>query len=115
MGRPFTIYNNHKPITSILNKPKTIVPLYIEHLILCLQGYGFKITHMSSNENISDNSSRHPFAHPQESNQYLKEYVSFVCKNECPKALTLDDIKQAAKNGKKTSEVKIFDFRKQMV
>ena len=106
LGRPFTIYSNHKPITTILNKCKTIVPLHIERLILCLQGYDFKIAHISSNENISDNSSRHPFAHPQESNQYLKEYISFVCKNACPKALTLDDVKQAAKNDKTLQKLK---------
>ena len=89
LGRPFTIYSDHKPIVCILNKPKTIVPLSIERLILRLQGYDFKIAHISSNENISDYSSRHPFAHPLENNQYLKEYVGFVCKNPCTKALTL--------------------------
>ena len=101
MRRPFTIYSDHKPTVSILNKPKTTVPLRIESLILWLQRYNFKIGHISSNENISDYSSRHLFAHPQESNQYLEEYVSFVCKNACPKALTLNDIKQATKNDKK--------------
>ena len=88
LGRPFTIYSDHKPIVSILNKPKTIVALSIERLILRLQGYDFKIAHISSNENISDYSSRHPFAHPQENNQCLKEYVDFVCKNLCTRALT---------------------------
>ena len=34
LGRSFTIYSNHKPIASILNKPKTIEPLLIERLIL---------------------------------------------------------------------------------
>ena len=29
-GRPFTIYSDDRPIVSILNKPKTIVPLSIE-------------------------------------------------------------------------------------
>ena len=43
MGRPFKIYSDHKPIVSILNKPKTVVPLRIERLILRLQGYDFKI------------------------------------------------------------------------
>ena len=68
LGRPFTIYSDHKPIVSISNKPKTIVPLGIERLILHLQGYNFKIAHISSDENISDYSSRHPLAHTQENN-----------------------------------------------
>ena len=59
-----------------------------------------------SNENISDYSSRHSFPHPQENNQYLKEYVSFVCKSACPKALTLNDIKQATKNNKTLQKLK---------
>ena len=106
LGRPFTIDSDHKPIVNILNKPKTIVPLGIECLILHLQSYDFKIVHISSNENISDYSSRDPFAHPQENNQYLKEYVSFICKNACPKALTLNDIKQATKNDKTLQKLK---------
>ena len=95
LGRPFTIYSDHKPIVSILSKPKTIVPLLIERLILCLQGYNFKIAHISSNENISDYSSR-------------LLYFSFVCKNACPKALTLNDIKQATKNDKTLQKLKYF-------
>ena len=43
LGRPFKIYSDHKPFVSILNKPKTVVPLRIERLILRLQGYDFKI------------------------------------------------------------------------
>ena len=95
LGRPFTIYSDHKPIVSILNKPKTIVALSIERLILRLQGYDFKIAHISSNENISDYSSR-------------LLYFSFVCKNACPKALTLNDIKQATKNDKTLQKLKYF-------
>ena len=83
MDRPFTIYSDHKPIVSILNKPKTIVPLRIERLILRLQGYYSEIAHINSNENI---------AH--------------YCKNACPKALTLNDIKQAMKNEKTLQKLK---------
>ena len=64
LGRPFTIYSDHKPIVSILNKPKTIVLLCIERLILHLQGYNFKIAHISSNKNMSDYSSTPPGKQP---------------------------------------------------
>ena len=77
-----------KPIVSILNKPRTIVSLWTECLFLCLKHYEFKTAQVNSDENISDYSSRHPFAHPQEKNQYLNEYISFVY------------IKQATKNDK---------------
>ena len=50
LGRSFTIYSDHKTIVSILNKPKTIVPLRTERLILRLQGDDFKIAHISSIE-----------------------------------------------------------------
>ena len=105
-GGPFTINSNHKPIVSILNKPKSIAPLHIERLILRLQGYDFEIAHISSNENISDYSNRYLFAHPQENKQYLKDYVSFACKNACPKTSTLDNIKQATKNDKTLQKLK---------
>ena len=98
LGRLFAIYSDHKTILSILNERINIVSVHTERLILCLQAYDFKITHISSDENISDYSSRLPFAHTQENNQYLKEYISFVCKNACSKALNLDDIIQATKN-----------------
>ena len=101
LGRSIAICIDRQPILSILNKPKNVLLLCIEHLILLLQGYGFNIADICSNENISYYFSRHPFAQPQEKKQYLKEYNSFFGKNACPKALTLDD--------------KIFGFRKQMV
>ena len=108
MGRPFTIYSDHKPIVSILNKPRTIESSYIERLMLCLQGYHFKITHISSDENISDYSGRHPFAHLQENCQYLKESIKFVFKNACLMALTRGDIKEATKNDKTPQKLKYF-------
>ena len=73
----------------------------IERLIFCLQGYDVKITHVSIDENTSDYSSRHPSAHSLEDNQYFKKYISFICKNACPKAITLDDIKQLLKTTKR--------------
>ena len=104
--RSFTIYNDIiYPIVSILSKPRTIVPLRNERLMLRLQGYDFKIAHISSNENTSDYCNRHPFANAKEKKQYLKEYVNFVCKNAYPYALTLDDIK-ATKNEKTLQKMK---------
>ena len=108
LGRTFTIYSDHKPFVSILNKPRTIESSYIERLMLCLQGYHFKITHISSDENISDYSGRHPFVHLQENCQYLKESIKFVFKNACPKALTIDDIKESTKNDKTPQKLKYF-------
>ena len=69
---------DQKPIVSILNKPRTIVSLCIKRLFLCLKRYEFKTAQVNSDENISGYSSRYPFAHPQENNQYLNENISFV-------------------------------------
>ena len=71
----------------------------------CLQGYEFKIGHISSDENISDYSRRHPLAQPQENNQY-QEYISFVYKNACPKALTVGNIKKVTENNKMSQKFK---------
>ena len=110
MGRPYTIYSSRKSIVTILKKPRTKVSLLIERLIIYLQGFDFKIAHISSNENVSDYFSRHTFAHPQDNNQYLKEYVNFVCKNACPKNLTLGDITQVTKNDKTLQKLKYLIF-----
>lgn len=100
MGRPCTIYGDQKSIVTILNKRRTMVSLRTEHLIFCLQDYGVKITHISIDKNISHCSCRRHFAYLLENNQYLKEYINFVYKNACSKALTLDDIKQATEKDK---------------
>ena len=62
--------------------------------------YDIKIAHISSNENISDYSSRHPFTQSQKNKQYFQRVW-----------LDMILIKQTAKNDK--TETEILDFRKQ--
>ena len=70
---------------------------------------------------MTDYCSRHPFANIQENSQYLnnKSTFNFVCKNACPQALTLDDIKQAMKNENTLQklkcgilEIRLFEIQK---
>ena len=50
----FTVFNGHKALINILNKPTATVRLRIERLTLRLQGFNFNLEHIKSGENISD-------------------------------------------------------------
>lgn len=78
------------------------------------QGHDFKIAHIKSSGKISDYSSRHPFTHPWEKKQYLKKYLSFVCRIHS-KGFDFRRYYPSAEKQQSTSKVKIFDFQKQMV
>ena len=84
-------------MVNILNNPKAKVPLRIERLTLRLQGYEFDLKHISSEQNISDYSSRHPFDTCATKNNENEKYVNFVSKFACPNAITLDEIKHETK------------------
>lgn len=54
LGRSFHIYNDNKPIVTLLNKPLSKLTLRIENMLLRVQGYNFKLHYIPTNKNISD-------------------------------------------------------------
>ena len=93
-GRSFTIFNDHKPIVNTLNNPKSKVPLRIERLTLRLQGFTFDLKHVTTDANISDYPSRHPFHERSKEQSSTEKYVNFVGKFACPNAISIDDVKR---------------------
>ena len=69
----------------------------IERLTLRLQGYDFTLKHVTSEENIADYSSRHPYRAKTDRLSPTESYINFVANYQCPKALTLDDIRHETK------------------
>ena len=60
-GRSFTIISDHKPLQAILHKPLYSAPPRIMRVMTKMQGYAFKITHVSGPKLIiSDTLSRMP-------------------------------------------------------
>lgn len=101
IGRPFSIYNDHKALVNILNNPKSIVPPRIERLTLRLRGYDFDLQHVKSADNISDYSSRHPHDESDRAfEESTEEYINTIVEYSRPNAITIEDIKRETKNDK---------------
>ena len=97
-GTNFNMFSDHKPIVNLLNNPNSIVPLRIERMTLCLQGYTFELQHVKGKENISDYPSRHPSNNSSDNyTNEIEQYVSFVTKHACPNALSIEDIREETK------------------
>lgn len=58
-GRKFTVYTDHKPITSIVKKPLSAAPPRLQRMLLQLQKYDMDVQHKSGKEiPVSDYLSR---------------------------------------------------------
>ena len=92
-GSPnFTVPTDHKPLTSIWQKPKP--PLRIERWELRLQPYKMTIKYMPGSENNAYYMSRHPIE-THELKTYAEQYVKCIANTSTPHAMNLDDIKMA--------------------
>lgn len=97
-GGHFTLITDCKPIELILSNPKSKPPARIERWNLRLQEYNFTVAHTKGVDNPSDFLSRHPC--PDTSKHQEKAasaYVSFISAHAVPKAMSIDEIKEATK------------------
>ena len=97
-GAPFTLVSDHKPLELIFNNPKSRPPARIQRWSLRLQPYDFVVQYKSGKDNPADYLSRHakPSSHTSPQAQSAEEYVNFVVNSVIPRAMSIDDIKQAA-------------------
>ena len=51
-GRSFTIKSDHKPLKSISGKNLADMPAWLQHMMVCLQGYYFTIHYCPGNEMV---------------------------------------------------------------
>ena len=77
LGREFTIYNDHKPLIQLLNNPNSTIPPRIERMTLRLQCYTFIMKHVSSEDNISDYTSRHPITNNSDNTE--TNFIDYIC------------------------------------
>ena len=81
LGMSFTVYTDHKPLVSLLSNPRRDPPFRIERIRLRLQGFNFKIIHISGSLNPSDYTSRHPTPlNPEDESCISKELSAYVHK-----------------------------------
>ena len=100
LGAHFTVLTDHKPLVSIFNKPGSNPPARIANWIFKLQNYDYTVIYRPGENNPADYLSRHtneqtPSDHVVSSSAEC--YVHFIATHAVPKALTLDEIKEATK------------------
>ena len=97
-GGHFTLLTDCKPVELILNNRKSRPPARIERWHLRLQEYNFSTVHTKGQDNPSDFLSRHPGTSTSDTlEKAAEEYVNFLANLSTPKAMSLEDIKQATK------------------
>ena len=101
-GIHFMIYSDHKPSVSIFENPNSNCPARLERWRLRLQSYDLQIGYRPEHDNPSDYMSRHPIncahftkSHDSENSEY---YIQFIAESATPKAMTLQQIKNATQN-----------------
>ena len=98
-GGHFTLYTDCKPVELILNNAKSRLPARIERWNLRLQEYNFTTVHTKGQHNLSDFLSRHPSPEVSHMDERSAErYVNFITTHSTPKAMSLEEIKEATKS-----------------
>ena len=62
-GRPFTLITDHKPLESILNKPKSKLAARIERWLMRLHSYAYNVKYRPGKHNPTDYMSCHLVTH----------------------------------------------------
>ena len=99
-GTQFSVITDHKPLERLFNDPQSKPPARIERWLLKVQPlYSFNVQYQPGSDNPADFMSRHPLPSSPTSHEKrcAEEYVNFVSMHAVPKALTLEEIKEATK------------------
>ena len=97
LGKPVTVYTDHRPLESVFNG-RTLHPnLRIQKWVARAQPYGITVKHIPGSTNPADYMSRHPI-----DDDYLSaaarsanRFVNFVAQQSTPKAFKLVDVATA--------------------
>ena len=93
-GAPFTVFTDHKPLTSIFNNTRSQLSACIERWVLRTQPYDMTVIYRPGHDNPADYLSRHP-THLPPSNREQKiaeEYINYILSTSTPKAMTIDEV-----------------------
>ena len=92
------IFTDHKPLVSIYGNPNLKPPARIERWTLRLQPYDATVLYRAGADNPAEYMSRHPmnFTKPTSREEKIaEEYINFLTDTSVPKAMRLDEIRQA--------------------
>ena len=93
-GAPFTVFTDHKPLTSIFNNSRSQLSARIECWVLRTQPYNITIIYRRGYDNPADYLSHHPTHLPPSDREQkiAEEYINYILSTSTPKAMTIDEI-----------------------
>ena len=93
-GAPFTVFTDHKPLTSILNNTRSQISARIERWVLRTQPYDMTIIYRPGHENPADYLSRHQTQLPPSDREQkiAQEYINYILSTSTLKAITIDEV-----------------------
>ena len=93
-GAPFTVFTDHKPLTSIFNNTRSQLSARIERRVLRTQSYDMTVIYRPGHDNPADYLSRHPTHLPPRGREQkiAEEYVNYILSTSTPKAMTIDEV-----------------------
>ena len=94
----FTIITDHEPLLCIWKKSRP--PLRIERWGLRLQPYNYVMKYMPGSKNPTDYMSRNPtnISGTHRHQKMAEQYVNFIAPSSIPRAMKIEDVKQATEN-----------------
>ena len=93
-GAPFTVFTDHKPITSIFNNTRSQLSARIECWVLRTQPYDMTVIYRPGHDNPADYLSHHPTHLPPSDREQkiAEEYINYILSTSTPKAMTIDEV-----------------------
>ena len=93
-GAPFTVFTDHKPLTSIFNNTRSQLSARIERWVLRTQTYDMTAIYRPGHDNPADYLSRHPTHQPPSGREQkiAEEYINYILSTSTPKAMTIDEV-----------------------
>ena len=93
-GAPFTVFTDHKPLTSIFNNTRSQLSARIERWVLRTQPYDMTVIYRPGHDNPADYFSRHPTHLPPSDREQkiAEEYINYIRSTSTPKAMTIDEV-----------------------
>ena len=93
-GAPFTVFTDHKPLTSIFNNTRSQLSARIERWVLRTQPYDMTVIYRPGHDNPADYLSCHPTHLPPSDREQkiAEEYINYILSTSTPKAMTIDEV-----------------------
>ena len=93
-GASFTVFTDHKPLTSIFNNTRSQLSARIERWVLRTQPYDMTVIYRPGHDNPADYLSRQSTHLPPSDREQkiAEEYINYILSTSTPKAMTIDEV-----------------------